>query len=225
MANDVSKSKVLEQLVQLIIATTNFEATWVRFLLALQGGLAAAMWAVAAYTEEGKSSESPEEPLFLVVLSVLIPFFGVVTCAAITIIHVGIGRWNRWYIRQIRELNLPHKIFPPREKREEDEPETVTKLKEFPVGRRARVMVGVNMLILIAWACVAALRLWSTSYNNAWAIGLPTAMTIVAIVTVWCNIKRKRKPSGKPPAQGDVSQTSVGDVAPVLSPSDGKTAN
>ncbi len=192
MANDDGKSKVLERLVELIISTANFEATWIRFLLVLQGGLAAAMWAVAAYAAERRPAEeslSSEESLSLVILSVLIPFFGVVMCTAITIIHVRIGRWAGWYILGIHRLGLPETmaIFP---QLPPGYPTTAKNLNELPIGDRGRVMVGVNMLILIAWVVVAAVRLWSAC-QEAWVLAPPASVGIIAIVIVWWKVRQR----------------------------------
>jgi hypothetical protein len=196
MASDESRQTALEQLVSLINTTASFEATWVRFHLLLQAGLAAAFWAVAAYTPgvplvgatqtEPPRAATPSEELRSLI-SLLIPFFGMVFCVAVTIIHVGVQRWARWYICRIRDLHLAATIFPPPRQGEQE----ATSHRELPISQRAWVILVVNVVIIVAWAVAGGLLLASTGASGASVTAIPTLMVFAAVGIIYWRVRRK----------------------------------
>jgi hypothetical protein len=198
MLRDSEKSRLISQLVQLIISTTNFEATWTRFLLMLQAGLAAALWVVVAYAAEHVTPQRPitSQPVesgqrsFFVFVSTLLPLFGIITCTAITLILIRISRWNAWYIQKTRELSGAY-LFP----RPREDHAAATDLEHFPIGRRASTVRAMSVLIVIGWTCVAMLRLWSEGYE-ATSFG-EMAIGVIAVIVLWRSPRCKPVPSGK----------------------------
>lgn len=182
-----NKQIALEQLVSLINATTGFEATWVRFHLLLQAGLAAALWAVGPSAQMVAGATNGQ---LRGLLSLLIPLFGMIFCVAVTIIHVGIQRWTRWYMHKVRALNLGETIFPaPGPGEQELNPNGP---HEFPVSQRAWVILVVNVLIILAWATAGGVLLASSDRSWPLPIAIPALSSLVALGVLYWRVAQRR---------------------------------
>jgi hypothetical protein len=132
MDDSESASTVRAEVVRLIIHQESIYQNWAKFVITIQGGLAAGLGFVLSSPTKYRS------------LGLVIAALGFVTAIALDQILTRHARWSVWYVRKCNNLAADSDIFP-------NEPGEIGRLDLGPVARWVR---WVMWAVALAWIVI-----------------------------------------------------------------------
>jgi hypothetical protein len=140
MDEDITQKKAYsEQLVNLLIATSEVSQAWIKFLITIQGALAAGFGYLLLLNDVQFTRMHG-------FLAGTLCVFGASLAVAITAASVRHAKWQAFYVRKHVALNSTA-VFPAHNG-DETAPKTVSEIEFGPV---AKIIIGMGSLLTGAW--------------------------------------------------------------------------